>query len=406
LIRSRPVTGQEKDVQKLVVKKLETMDLELNVFEPDIERLKKHPAHVPVDIAFHKFETGYYDDRPNVVGICKGSGGGRSLLFNGHVDSNPIQEESKAAWRHDPWGGEVDDGSVYGRGASDMKGGVAAMTMALDCVLKAGVKLRGDVIMEYVVDEEVGGNGTLDCILRGYKADAGISCEASDMEVQPACTGCMQFEINVQGKSGWSPSAEPWEAVSAIEKGYRISQAVADYETIRSMDAHHPLWSTPRGGVGCFVAMFHSGILPHTLPDICVLKGRMSLLPKEDPKEIQEDFIKYIANAAKADPWLRGHPPKTRFMGYTGEATEIPVDHPICKNVIHSFKEALGTEPKVEGHDGGSDAWFLNKYGKTPTVTFGPGEIKDMHATDERVKIDNLIKSVKVLALSIINWCK
>jgi len=278
------------------------------------------------------------------------------------------------------------------------------MTMALDSVIQAGIKLRGDVILEYVVDEEVSGHGTLDCILRGYKADAGISCEAGDLEVQPATTGSMWFEIEIEGKS--ASMSRIWEAVSAVEKGYRIYQGVSDYQTIRLAEKRHPLYLNPKGSIACFVGVFKAGTYPSSLPDLCTINGRMGILPNENPKEAQKDFINYIHRIAFLDPWLRNHPPKIRFTGYYAEPAEIPPDHPICMTLVDEFPKIAGKQPVVKGHDGAADTRFLIKYGDTPTVIFGPGTITQMHATDEWIRIDDLITTIKVLAISIINWCK
>jgi acetylornithine deacetylase len=394
LIRIPSVTGEEKKIQDFIAKKLESMNLTVDKWEPDLNELKKHPGYVPVELD--------YVNRPNVVGIYKGSGGGRSLLFNGHVDVIPA--EPIEAWKHDPWGGEIDGGKIYGRGASDMKSGVAAMTMALHCVMKAGIKLRGDIFLEYVMDEEISGHGTLDCILRGYKADAGISCEAGDLEVQPATTGSMWFEIKIHGKS--ASMSRLWQAVSAIEKGYQMYQAVSAHQTNRLKEKKHPLYPDPRGSLACFVGMFQSGNYPSSPSDLCILKGRMGVLPNENPKEAQKDFIDYIQNIAQKDPWLKNHPPEVKFTGYYAEPAEIPKDHPICKSLINSFKKVKGKNPIVKGHDGAADTRFLINYGATPTVIFGPGTITQMHATEEWVNVDDLITTVKVLALTIVDWCK
>lgn len=151
----------------------------VDIWEPDINELKKHPGYVPT--------TQNYKDRPNVVGFQKGKGSGRSLLFNGHVDVIPPGPLS--AWEHNPWSGEVENGKLYGRGSSDMKSGLAAMTMALDAIIESGITLKGNVILEYTIDEEFTGNGTLACVQRGYKADCGIVCESSSLKVQPASIG-------------------------------------------------------------------------------------------------------------------------------------------------------------------------------------------------------------------------
>jgi len=303
LIRIPSITGNEKGIQTYIAKRLEEIGLVVDMWEPNLDRIEKYEGYVPIELG--------YENRPNVVGVSQGRGGGRSLLFNGHVDVIPA--EPITAWKHDPWKGEIENGRVYGRGASDMKGGLAAMTMALDSVLRAGIKLRGDVILEYVVDEEVSGHGTLDCILRGYKADAGISCEAGDLEVQPATTGSMWFEIEIEGKS--ASMSRIWEAVSAVEKGYRIYQGVSDYQTIRLAEKRHPLYLNPKGSIACFVGVFKAGTYPSSPPDLCTINGRMGILPNENPKEAQKDFINYIHRIAFLDPWLRNHPPKIRFTG-------------------------------------------------------------------------------------------
>ncbi len=393
LIRFPSVTGKEKEIQSFITERLRDMNLQVDVWEPNLDELKKHPGYVPVEMN--------YKNRPNVVGTYKSGKEGRSLLFNGHVDVIPA--EPQTAWSHDPWGGEIDKGKVYGRGASDMKSGLAAMTMALNFVLKSGVKLKGDVILEYVVDEEFSGHGTLDCILRGYKADAGISCEAGDLEVQPATTGSMWFEIKVPGKS--ASMSRIWEAVSAVEKGYKIYGAVSDMQTIRLMEKRHPLYQDPRGSLACFVGMFQAGIYPSSPPDSCIIKGRIGVLPNEEPKEVKDDFIKYIRGVAGTDPWLRNHPPEVKFTGYYAEPAEIATDHLICKSVSKAYEEITGVKSVLKGHEGAADTRFLIRYGSTPTVIFGPGTITQMHATDEWVRINDLITATKVLAVTIIDWC-
>ena len=142
------VTGQELEIQRYIAARLEAMGLKIDMWEPDVQLLKTHPAYLPSERD--------YKDRPNVVGLYKGTGKGRSLLLNGHVDVIPPGPDE--AWAHSPWGGEIEEHRLYGRGASDMKSGLAAMTMAMEALIRLGIKLRGDVILEYTVDEEATGN--------------------------------------------------------------------------------------------------------------------------------------------------------------------------------------------------------------------------------------------------------
>ena len=129
------------------------------------------------------------------------------------------------------------------------------------------------------------------------------------------------------------------------------------------------------------------------------------MLPGESPKTAQRQLVDYVRYVSEADPWLRGNPPKVEFKGYYAEPAEIPADHPIVLALSKSFEEATGKEPVVMGHDGAADTRFLINYGETPSVIFGPGTISQMHATNEWVSVEDVITSVKVLALTILSWC-
>lgn len=271
LIARQSIPGKELEVQQFISKKLRQMGLKVEMWEPDWAELKKHPGYVPVEMG--------YEGRPNVVGMWPGTGGGKSLLFNGHVDVIPVDSGS---WTEDPWSGGSGGGKLFGRGASDMKSGLASMTMAVEALLRSGLKTKGDVILEYVVDEEYSGNGTLSCIQRGLKADAGISCEAGDLEIQPATTGSMWFEVEVEGRS--ASMSRRWEAVSAIEKGYVLYEAISGLEKERIETISHPLYPDPKGSLACFIGQFISGNFPSAPPAKCILKGRMGVLPGEDPQ--------------------------------------------------------------------------------------------------------------------------
>ena len=393
LVSFPSVTGDEWEIQNFIAGKLRGMGLEVDMWEPDHEELKKHPAYVNV-------ESGY-TKRPNVVGIHKGVGEGRSLLFNGHVDVIPPGPAD--AWSYGPFSAETHDGRLYGRGASDMKSGLAAMTMALDSLIKAGIRLKGDVILEYTMDEELSGNGTLACVMKGYKADAGICCETSSLHVQPACIGRIWFEITVRGKP--AGIQRRWEGVNAIEKGYEIVKAVSNLEAIRIDAASHPLYPDKLSSLPCMVGMFESGSFPSAFPDTCILKGSMATLPGEKTQAAKQGLVDHITAFSKTDPWLKDHLPEVKFVGYCGDSAEIPPDHPIVMALGDKFRRVTGTEPTITGRQGAADTRYLIKYGHTPTVIFGPGPTEQMHATNEWVNIDDVITATKTLSLTIMEWC-
>ncbi len=393
LISYPSVTGSEGEIQKFIAEKMADLGLAVDVFEPDWEALKKHPAYVPVSRG--------YEGRPNVVATLEGNSSGRSLLLNGHVDVIPAG--AKEAWEHEPWSGDLADGRIYGRGTSDMKAGVAAMTMAVEAVVRSGVKLAGDVILEYVVDEELSGNGTLDCVMRGYKADAGICCETSSMKVQPASIGRIWFEITVRGKA--AGIQRQWEGVNGIEKAYPVLRAVAEFEKLRMSRLSHPLYPNIKGAIPCMVGAFEAGSYNSAFPDTALLKGSLATVPGEDSDAVKAEFKSFVRESVASDPWLAEHPPEIVFTGYFAVPSEIPVDSPIVQTVARKFRELTGQEPEISGREGAADIRFLNLPGQTPTVIFGPGKTEQMHANNEWVLVDDVIMATKILAASILDWC-
>lgn len=393
LVSFPSVTGDELEIQNFISGKLSDMGLDVDMWEPDHDALRRHPAYVAV-------ERGYAN-RPNVVGLCRGVGNGKSLLFNGHVDVIPTGPLD--AWSYGPFSAEIHGNRLYGRGASDMKSGLAAMTMALDSLIQLDIRLKGDVILEYTMDEELSGNGTLACVMRGYSADAGICCETSSLHVQPACIGRIWFEICVHGKP--AGIQRRWEGVNAIEKGYDVVKAVSNLEAIRINELRHPLYPDNRSSLPCMVGMFESGSFPSAFPDVCTLKGSIATLPGEETDEVKKSLIDHIRTFSGRDPWLRDHPPDVRFVGYCGDSAEIPVEHPIVTTLSAEFKTVVRTDPHITGRQGAADTRYLIKYGHTPTVIFGPGLTEQMHSTDEWVNIDDVITATKILALTIMEWC-
>lgn len=393
LISFPSITGNELGIQQFIAKKLREMDLKIDMWEPDHNELKTHPAYV--------YTENNYTDRPNVVGIYQGTGNGKSLLFNGHVDVIPVEPIS--AWNYDPWSGKVEGDRLYGRGTSDMKSGLTAMTMALYILLELGIKIKGDIILEYVVDEEQTGNGTLACVMKGYKAEAGICCETSSMNIQPGCIGRIWFDVIVKGKPAGIQRA--WEGINAIEKGYDVMNAISDFGKKRVNMLSHPLYPNVKNALPCMVGAFKAGTFPSSFPDNCFLQGSFATLPSEDNNVVKGEFENHIFNFAKADDWLKDNLPIVEFKGYSGDPAEIPIDHPIVKTIKENHFSVTGEKASITGREGAADIRYLIKYGNTPTVIFGPGLSELMHATDEYVKISNLIAATKILALTILDWC-
>ncbi|MGZ5897398.1 MAG: ArgE/DapE family deacylase [Xanthobacteraceae bacterium] len=387
------VTGDEGKIQVFLNAYLKKISLDVDMWESNWEELKKHPGYIPV--------AQGYEGRPNIVATWKGKGGGRSLLLNGHTDVIPVGNGE--GWSDNPWSAKVKEGRIYGRGSCDMKSGVASHILAVEFLKTAGIKLKGDVLINIVIDEEVSGHGTLDTVIRGYKADAGISGETSGLAVQPACIGRIWFEIEIQGKA--AGIQRRYQGVSGIELGYKITKAVEALEAKRVATVKHPLYPKAIDALPCMIGAFHSGNFPSSFPATCLLKGSMATVPGEDHEGVKRSLVEHIAKTAAEDPWMKDHPPKVRFVGYDAQASEISVEHPIVETVSKNYTEVTGRQPEISGRQGAADTRFLNLYGNTPTVIFGPGSTAVMHSDDEYVSIDDYLAAIKVMALSIYDWC-
>lgn len=393
MVRIPSVTGDEAAIQRFLSDYMRKIGLEVDMWETDWEKLKKHPGYRPVNRG--------YEGRPNIVATLKGTGGGRSLLLNGHTDVIPVGDG--AGWSDDPWSASIKEGRIYGRGSCDMKSGVASHILAVEFLKELGLTPKGDVLINVVIDEEVSGHGTLDTVMRGYKADAGISGETSDLFVQPACIGRIWFQIDVEGKP--AGIQQRYMGISAIELGNKIVKAVQELEDERVATVKHHLYPSAIDSLPCIIGSFQAGNYPSAFPASAVLKGSIGTVPSEDHEGVKQSLVKKIAEVAAKDPWMKDHPPVVKFVGYDAEASEIPVQHPIVQTVCNVYTELTGKKPTISGRQGAADTRFLNKYADTPTVIFGPGSTAIMHANDEYVSIDDYMTAIKVMALSIFDWC-
>jgi acetylornithine deacetylase len=393
MVRIPSVTGDEAAIQRFLSDYMRKIGLEVDMWETDWEKLKQHPGYRPVNRG--------YEGRPNIVATLKGTGGGRSLLLNGHTDVIPVGDGT--GWSDNPWSASIKEGRIYGRGSCDMKSGVASHILAVEFLKQLGLTPKGDVLINVVIDEEVSGHGTLDTVMRGYKADAGISGETSDLFVQPACIGRIWFQIDVEGKP--AGIQQRYMGISAIELGNKIVKAVQELEDERVATVKHHLYPSAIDSLPCIIGSFEAGNYPSAFPASAVLKGSIGTVPSEDHEGVKRSLVKKIAEVAAKDPWMKDHPPVVKFVGYDAEASEIPVQHPIVQTVCNVYTELTGKKPTISGRQGAADTRFLNKYADTPTVIFGPGSTAIMHANDEYVSIDDYITSIKVMALSIYDWC-
>ena len=205
-------------------------------------------------------------------------------------------------------------------------------------------KTKGNVHINVVIDEEVSGHGTLDTVVRGYKADAGISGETSDLAVQPACIGRIWFEIEIQGKP--AGIQKRYEGISGIDLGNKIVKAVADLEAKRVATVSHPLYPNALDTLPCIIGSFSAGNYPSAFPANCSAEGQHRHGARRGPRGRQTKPRGADCARGAGGPWMKLHPPKVRFVGYDAEASEIPRNHPIVETVTKNYKEMTGHDPE------------------------------------------------------------
>jgi len=401
-IPSEMVTGAEREAQSYMEDRFRAMDLTLDVWEPELNQLEKHKAFVPVYNWYPEYQG--FKNRPIVVGMYKGQGSGRSLILNGHVDVVPPGVLKN--WTFDPWSGEFKDGKVYGRGATDMKGGVVAMTSALQAILKAGINLAGDITIESVVDEEVGGNGTLACLLRGYKADAGIVTEPTALEIHIGHHGHQMFKLEVEGRE--SHVGLKSKGVNAIFKAQKIMNAMIDWEQAKQKEAKkkHSLFNRwDHCGYPLVFGTIKGGHYVTSPAAECVAKGLYQFLPGDDVNELNKELEEVVEFQNNLDPWLKDHPAKYTPEGMWYEGAEIDPENPIVKTLADSFMNVTQKRGTISVCPSGCDMRIYTLYGDTPSLIFGPGSIEQAHFPNEFIEVEQVIKVTKVLAATIINWC-
>ena len=318
---------------------------------------------------------------------CDGQGG-KVLVLNGHTDVVPVGNE----WTRDPFGGETENGKVYGRGAADMKGGVAAMMVAAASVHRFRHSLSGKLILQAVADEEVGtpiGTGFL--VRRGLKADLAIVGEPTGLDVCVCHKGVIRFDVTTFGKS--AHSSVPWEGKSAIVGMTRIIDAFQEYGRVIASRRKHPLLKSPTVNVG----LIQGGVAVNFVPDKCRIVAERRLVPPETVDETMEEVRSLVAKAAKSAGV--GHELTFNSKSMTSDASKETAK---VRVVLEAARAVLGKRVNAAGFLATCDARFLSNDAKIPSLIFGPGSLAKVHAPDEYVEVRELEAAAKVYALSFV----
>ncbi len=393
IVRTPSQTGDEGAVQAVVAAEMERLGLDTDVWEPQVADLAPWAESVET--------VESYRGRPNVVGTRRGTGGGRSLVLNAHIDT--VEPGDPSAWDRPPLSGEIADGRLHGRGACDMKAGLATNLFAVEALRRAGLRLLGDVHVESTISEEDGGAGALAAIVRGYRADAAVITEPTRLAIVAGQGGSLMFRLRVPGRSAHACARD--EGVSAIEAFARLHQGLLAFEARRNHEIDDPLYASYANKIPINIGTLRAGSWPSSVPEWLVAEGRAGMVPGEDLQTFKGVFRDEVARIAAADPWLRDHPPTVEWLSGQFAAAGVPVDSPLVETLAAAHRAATGAEAPVEGVTYGADMRHFVLAGGMPCVMYGAGDVRLAHAPNESVPLDEVRVATRTVAGLIAAWC-
>ncbi len=345
-----------------------------------------------LDVSYQEVEG----PRKNVIVKLRGSGGGKNLIFNGHTDTVPPYRMTI-----DPFGGEVRDGFVWGRGTSDMKGPIASMLIALLAIKRSGIKLRGDIIFTGVLGEEEQSDGSEALIKSGITAQGAIVGEPSNYEYALGHRGLEWIEIRVRGRA--AHGGVPHLGVNAISKAarliLRIEEELIPRLALRDNDFMGP--SVMNFG------RISGGDQPSTVADWCSIEIDRRYIPGEDVNSVFRELQEIIDELKKEDRDFDAELVRmeNNFLTLDHVYLETSPEEAIVKSTIKALEEVGGAKPRITRRRGWTDAALLSHYAGIPTVVTGPGNISYSHTEDERIEISHLVDYVNIYCRIAQDFC-
>src|SRR6056297_2309779 len=338
----------------------------------------------------------------SVVGTKDGTGEGRSLILQGHLDVVP--EGPEGMWQTPPYVPEVRDGWMYGRGAGDMKAGKVAALFAVDALRRAGYAPKGRLHYQSVVEEESSGLGAVATLARGYRADCAFIPEPTGLGLVRAQVGAIWFRLKVRGRP--AHVAYAGAGASAITAAIHLITALqkmeADWNT---QAANHPDYRDVPHPLNFNAGQIKGGDWTSSLPAWCDVDCRMGLLPGDDVAARRAQIVDTVQQAAAAHPFLRETPPEIEWTGFMADGYSLQNAEAPEAALTRAHATATGEDkPQDQSWTALTDTRFYGLYHGIPSLCYGP-EADSIHGFDEKVNLASVQRCTEVIALFIANWC-
>lgn len=399
-LTSHPSTrGNEQSAQDFIVSELQSRNLDVDRWNVEVDDISHLPGFSPV--------IGNYDDAINIVGSHHSrQSSGRTLILNGHVDVVPVGPLDM--WDTPPFEPRTDDGWMYGRGAGDMKAGLATNLFALDALRSLGFAPAADVYYQSVVEEECTGNGALACLQRGYKADAALIPEPFAEDLVIAQLGVLWLQVSLKGI--------PVHVAYAGSGSNAIEAAIPLIASLHEMEER---WNAPEHRHGEYGHVHHplnlnigkikGGDWTSSVPAWCVFDVRMGLFPGQDMDTAKREIEAVLMEAAQSNDFLRNNRPEIVYHGFCAEGYALAEHNTaMAGQAITTLDDA---HHMVTGDDldkiaitATTDARFFGLYADTPALVYGP-KAEAIHGFNERVDLESVRRVTQATAIFIANWC-
>jgi len=329
--------------------------------------------------------------RWNLVAEKRWGKGGRTLIFNGHLDVVPAGNPSQ--WTYPPFQGKLHRGRIYGRGSSDMKSGIASFLQALSSIERSKIPLhQGAVLLHLVSDEESHGHQGMGFLTQqeGIQGHAALVGEPTDLQPVIAQKGALWLRIVAFGKS--AHGSRPHLGVNAIEKMTTLVRRLSSIP----LEREHPLLGKPTLSIG----MIQGGTKINIVPDRCQIEADRRLLPDERREKALEEIKEILDSLQSQDPLFQYRLEEIDFA----EPAEIDSDEEIVKIGVEAIQNVTGRKPLLSGFSGFTDSRFYVNQCHIPTLIFGPGAVDQSHTTNESVEVDALVDAAHIYAMVVVDY--
>lgn len=395
LVREPSTLGNEAGVQDRMEAAFRDVGLAIDRFAPDPDLMSQRPGFSPPVLPS-------YAGRENVVGVhAPREATGRSLILNGHVDVVPAGPD--ALWTSPPFRPELREGRVYGRGAADMKSGVAAMVTAVAALADLGLQPAAPLVLQSVIEEECTGNGALACLARGYRADAAVIPEPFGQTVMTGQLGVLWATIGVTGRP--AHVLDTSAGVNAIEA------AVAIFDHLRGMEAEwnepavrHPLWAGHPHPVNFNLGRIAGGDWTSSVPSQATIEVRLGFFPDRSVAEAKRALLERIEDARRTRAALRDAAVTVDWRGFHAEGCVVDPDAEPLALLAAQHAAVTGRPAERLASTATTDVRFFALHGGMPATCYGPVG-GGLHGIDEWVSVDSMMEVATVLARFVSAWC-